>query len=89
MTFQAITGRRVRSELFDPEHEASMGHIELARWVNVLLIAPASADFIARVAHGLANDLLSTLCLASAARLLVPGIEQCRNKSPTGNKRLR
>ncbi len=77
LTFQAITGRPVRSELFDASHEAAMGHIELARWADTLLIAPASADFIARLAHGLANDLLSTLCLASSARqLLAPAMNQ-------------
>lgn len=83
LTFQAITGRQVRSELFDPAHEAAMGHIELARWADTLLIAPASADFIARVAHGLADDLLSTLCLASSARLLlVPAMNQQMWQNP-------
>jgi phosphopantothenoylcysteine decarboxylase/phosphopantothenate--cysteine ligase len=77
LTFQAITGRPVRSELFDANHEAAMGHIELARWADTLLIAPASADFIARLAHGLADDLLSTLCLASSAtQLLAPSMNQ-------------
>ncbi len=65
LTFQAVSGRSVRLELLDPNAEAGMGHIELARWADLILIAPASADFIARLAHGLANDLLSTLCLAS------------------------
>ena len=77
LTFQAITGRPVRCELFDSAHEAAMGHIELARWADTILIAPASADFIARLAHGLADDLLSTLCLASTARLLLaPAMNQ-------------
>ena len=65
LTFQAVSGRPVRLELLDPNAEAGMGHIELARWADLLLIAPASADFIARLAHGFANDLLSTLCLAT------------------------
>jgi phosphopantothenoylcysteine decarboxylase/phosphopantothenate--cysteine ligase len=65
LTFQAVSGRPVRLELLDPNAEAGMGHIELARWADLILIAPASADFMARLAHGLANDLLSTLCLAS------------------------
>ena len=65
LTLQALSGRAVRLELLDPAAEAGMGHIELARWPDLILIAPASADFIARLAHGLANDLLSTLCLAS------------------------
>ena len=65
LTMQALSGRAVRLELLDPAAEAGMGHIELARWPDLILIAPASADFIARLAHGFANDLLSTLCLAT------------------------
>jgi phosphopantothenoylcysteine decarboxylase/phosphopantothenate--cysteine ligase len=65
LTLQAVSGRSVRLELLDANAEAGMGHIELARWAELIVIAPASADFIARMAHGLANDLLSTLCLAS------------------------
>ncbi len=65
LTFQAVSGRPVRVTLLDPEAEAGMGHIELARWPELILIAPASADFLARMAHGLADDLLSTLCLAT------------------------
>jgi phosphopantothenoylcysteine decarboxylase/phosphopantothenate--cysteine ligase len=65
LTFQAVSGRPVRAELLDVNAEAGMGHIELARWADLILIAPASADCIARLAHGLANDLLSTLCLAT------------------------
>jgi phosphopantothenoylcysteine decarboxylase/phosphopantothenate--cysteine ligase len=65
LTFQAVSGRPVRTELLDASAEAGMGHIELARWADLILIAPASADFIARLAHGMANDLLSTLCLAT------------------------
>ncbi|MDG4596880.1 MAG: bifunctional phosphopantothenoylcysteine decarboxylase/phosphopantothenate--cysteine ligase CoaBC [Candidatus Contendobacter sp.] len=65
LTFQAVSGRPVRTELLDVDAEAGMGHIELARWAGLILIAPASADCIARLAHGLANDLLSTLCLAT------------------------
>jgi len=69
LTFQALSGRPVRSDLWDESAEAAMGHIELARWAEQVLIAPASADFIARLAHGLANDLLTTLCLATDAPL--------------------
>lgn len=65
LTFQALSGRQVRTSLFDPQAEAAMGHIELARWPDAILIAPASADFLARLAAGMANDLLTTLCLAS------------------------
>ena len=66
-TFQALSGHPVRSSLWDEAAEAAMGHIELARWATRILVAPASADTIARLAHGLANDLLSTICLASEA----------------------
>lgn len=66
-TFQALTGRSVRTSLWDAAAEAAMGHIELARWADLVLIAPASADFLARLAHGLADDLLATLCLATSA----------------------
>ncbi len=70
-TFQAVSGRAVRTDLWDASAEAAMGHIELARWADALLIAPASADFLARLAAGLADDLLTTLCLASAAPIAV------------------
>lgn len=70
-TFQALSGRAVRTDLWDPAAEAAMGHIELARWADLVLIAPASADFLARLAHGMADDLLATLCLASAAPIAV------------------
>jgi phosphopantothenoylcysteine decarboxylase/phosphopantothenate--cysteine ligase len=65
LTFQALSGHPVRSDLWDPAAEAAMGHIELARWPHRIVVAPASADFIARLAHGLADDLLTTLCLAT------------------------
>jgi phosphopantothenoylcysteine decarboxylase/phosphopantothenate--cysteine ligase len=67
LTLQALTGNPVHTDLLDPEAEAAMGHIELARWADVIMIAPASADLIARLAHGHANDLLSTVCLATEA----------------------
>src|ERR1700689_4351490 len=70
-TFQALSGRAVRTDLWDAAAEAAMGHIELARWADLVLVAPASADFLARLAHGLADDLLSTLCLATAAPVAV------------------
>ena len=76
-TFQALSGQAVRVSLWDEQSEAAMGHIELARWAERILIAPASADIIARLAHGHANDLLTTLCLASAAPLyLAPAMNQ-------------
>ena len=64
-TFQAVSGRPVRQSLWDEAGEAAMGHIELARWPDAILIAPASANTLARLAHGFADDLLSTLCLAT------------------------
>lgn len=70
-TFQAVSGRPVRTELWDAAAEAAMGHIELARWAQLVLVAPASADFLARLSAGLADDLLSTLCLATEAPIAV------------------
>jgi phosphopantothenoylcysteine decarboxylase / phosphopantothenate---cysteine ligase len=71
LSFQAVSGRPTRSDLWDPAAEAAMGHIELARWAQLVLIAPASADFIARLAGGRADDLLATLCLATDAPLVL------------------
>ncbi len=71
LTFQAVSGHPVHTELLDDAAEAGMGHIELARWADIVLIAPASADLMARLAAGLANDLLSTVCLATSAPLVV------------------
>src|SRR6202790_3338724 len=70
-TFQAVSGRPVRTDLWDPAAEAAMGHIELARWAQVVLIAPASADFLARLAGGRADDLLCTLCVATEAPIML------------------
>jgi phosphopantothenoylcysteine decarboxylase / phosphopantothenate---cysteine ligase len=71
VTFQAVSGRAVRTDLWDAAAEAAMGHIELARWADLVLIAPASAHVLARLAHGLADDLLTTLCLATTAPIAV------------------
>jgi phosphopantothenoylcysteine decarboxylase / phosphopantothenate---cysteine ligase len=71
MTFQAVSGRPTRNDLWDSAAEAAMGHIELARWAQIVLIAPASADFIARLAGGRADDLLCTLCLATEAPIML------------------
>jgi phosphopantothenoylcysteine decarboxylase / phosphopantothenate---cysteine ligase len=77
MTFQALSGRPVRTDLWDPTAEAAMGHIELARWADLVLIAPATADFLARLAGGRADDLLATTCLATAAPIaLAPAMNQ-------------
>jgi len=70
-TFQAVSGRTVRTDLWDAAAEAAMGHIELARWADAVLIAPATADFLARLAGGRADDLLATLCLATEAPIAV------------------
>ncbi|MEL0622666.1 bifunctional phosphopantothenoylcysteine decarboxylase/phosphopantothenate--cysteine ligase CoaBC [Marinomonas arenicola] len=83
MTLQAVSGHPVRSTLLDPNAEAGMGHIELAKWADLIVIAPASADFMARYAQGMANDLLSTLCLATESPvLLAPAMNQAMWKHP-------
>ncbi len=77
MTFQAVSGREVRSDLWDPEAEKAMSHIELARWADFVIIAPATADFLARLATGQADDLLTTLCLATDAPIaLAPAMNR-------------
>lgn len=77
LTLQALSGKPVHRDLLDPEAEAGMGHIELARWADCLLIAPASADFIARLSAGRGDDLLTTLCLACDAPIAIaPAMNQ-------------
>ncbi|MBL4799981.1 MAG: bifunctional phosphopantothenoylcysteine decarboxylase/phosphopantothenate--cysteine ligase CoaBC [Oleispira sp.] len=77
LTLQALSGNPVHYSMLDPEAEAGMGHIELARWADIILVAPASADFIARLTQGMGNDLLTTLCLASDAPLAIcPAMNQ-------------
>ncbi len=71
VTFQAVSGNPTRTDLWDVDAEAAMGHIELARWADLVIIAPASADFLARMTHGLADELLTTLCLATEAPIVV------------------
>jgi phosphopantothenoylcysteine decarboxylase/phosphopantothenate--cysteine ligase len=71
LTFEAVSGRRVRDDLWDPAAEAAMGHIELARWADVVVVAPATANFMAELAGGFAGDLLSTLCLATTAPVVL------------------
>ena len=76
-TFQAVAGREVRAELWDPAAEAAMGHIELARWAELILLAPATADLIARLSSGRADDLLTTLVLATDAKVaLAPAMNR-------------
>ncbi len=77
LTLQALSGHPVHTELLDAGAELAMGHIDLARWCDVVLVAPASANFIARLAHGMADDLLSTVCLATTAPIvLAPSMNQ-------------
>jgi phosphopantothenoylcysteine decarboxylase/phosphopantothenate--cysteine ligase len=83
LTFQALSNQRVYTELWDQEQEARMNHIQLARWPDLILVAPASADFIARLKLGLANDLLSTLCLATEVPIvLAPAMNQQMWRNP-------
>ncbi len=77
LTLQAISGNAVSTSLVDPQAELAMGHIELAKWADLVVIAPATADFIARLRIGMGNDLLSTICLATASPiLLAPAMNQ-------------
>ncbi|WP_281645767.1 bifunctional phosphopantothenoylcysteine decarboxylase/phosphopantothenate--cysteine ligase CoaBC [Parendozoicomonas sp. Alg238-R29] len=77
LTLQALSGNTVHTSMLDPKAEAGMGHIELAKWADAVVIAPASADFIARMAAGMGNDLLSTMCLVTQAPIyLAPAMNQ-------------
>lgn len=77
LTLQAVSGHPVSDSLFDPAAEASMGHIELAKWADLVLLAPATADLIARIGAGMGNDLLSTLVLATDSPIAVsPAMNQ-------------
>ena len=70
-SFQALSAEAVRTSLWDPAAEAAMGHLELAGWADRIVVTPATANLIARLAHGFADDLVTTLCLASEAPLTV------------------
>lgn len=77
LTLQALSGNRVHLDLLDAEAEAGMGHIELARWADLIVIAPATADFMARMTHGQADDLLTAVILASTAQIAIaPAMNQ-------------
>ena len=77
LTLQALSGHRVHLDLLDAEAEAGMGHIELARWADLIVIAPATADFMARMTHGQADDLLTAVILASTAQIAIaPAMNQ-------------
>lgn len=77
LSLQAVSGYPVFDDLLDPAAEAAMGHIELAKWADLIVLAPATADLIARITAGMANDLVTTACLASAAPVaIVPAMNQ-------------
>ncbi|MBA1273113.1 bifunctional phosphopantothenoylcysteine decarboxylase/phosphopantothenate--cysteine ligase CoaBC [Stutzerimonas azotifigens] len=83
LTLQALSGHPVHLDLLDPTAEAAMGHIELARWADLVLVAPATADLMARLAQGVANDLLTTLVLATDAPVaLAPAMNQAMWRDP-------
>jgi len=89
LTLQALSGYPVHTDLLDPEAEAAMGHIELARWADLILIAPATANSIARIASGRADDLLSAVCLASKAKLAIaPAMNHVMWDSETTQKNI-
>jgi phosphopantothenoylcysteine decarboxylase / phosphopantothenate---cysteine ligase len=89
LTLQALSGNPVHTTLLDTEAEAAMGHIELARWADVILIAPISANFMAKLANGEASDLLSALCLASRSLLAVaPAMNQGMWSNPSTQNNL-
>ena len=83
LTMQALSGHPVLLDVLDPAAEAAMGHIELARWADLVLIAPATADLMARLAQGVADDLLTTLVLATDAPIaLAPAMNQAMWRDP-------
>lgn len=83
LTMQALSGHPVHTQLLDPEAEAGMGHIQLARWADLVLIAPATADFMARLTQGMGNDLLTSICLATGAPIaLAPAMNQGMWRNP-------
>ena len=89
LTLQALSGNPVHQSLLDPEAEQGMGHIELARWADLIIVAPATADFMARLSSGMANDLLTTLCLATDAPIaLAPAMNQAMWRDPRTQQNL-
>jgi phosphopantothenoylcysteine decarboxylase/phosphopantothenate--cysteine ligase len=90
LTFQALSGNPVHLDLLDPAEESAMGHIRLARWADLILIAPATADFIARIRLGLADDLLSTLCLAAEVPIAIaPAMNRAMWENPATRENVR
>ncbi|WP_423783992.1 bifunctional phosphopantothenoylcysteine decarboxylase/phosphopantothenate--cysteine ligase CoaBC [Gilliamella apis] len=89
MTLQAVSGNAVSKELFNPTAELSMSHIELAKWADLVLIAPATANIIAKMANGIADDLLSTMCLATPAKIVIaPAMNQQMYKAAVTQQNL-
>ena len=89
MTLQAVSGNAVSKELFDPTAELSMSHIELAKWADLVLIAPATANIIAKMANGIADNLLSTICLATPAKIVIaPAMNQQMYKAAATQQNL-
>lgn len=87
LTMQALSGNEVHTELLNPEAEAGMGHIELAKWPELILVAPATANFIAKYANGLADDLLSTILLATESPVYIaPAMNQAMWLNPLTQK---
>lgn len=83
LTFQALSGNPVHTDLLDPQQEVTMSHIELARWADIIIIAPTTANFVAKLRVGMADDLLSTLCLAATIDIhIVPAMNQAMWNNP-------
>lgn len=83
LSLQAVSGYPVSDDLLDPAAEAAMGHIELGKWADLVILAPATADLIARITAGMANDLVTTLCLATPAPIaVVPAMNQQMYRAP-------
>ena len=89
LTLQALTGKPVHTDLLDTKAEAAMGHIELARWADVILVAPATANFMAELSQGTAHDLLTTVCLASSGKIIVaPAMNQAMWSQPASQENI-
>ena len=89
LTLQALTGKPVHTDLLDPKAEAAMGHIELARWADAILVAPATANFMAAISQGNAHDLLTTVCLASSGKIIVaPAMNQAMWSQPASQQNI-
>ena len=90
LTFQALSGNAVQTRLLDADEENAMGHINLARWADLLIIAPATANMLAKMSYGIADDLLSTLYLAAECRVFVaPAMNQAMWLKPVTQDNIR